>query len=1162
MKSGRLVPLVLLFVSVAVVGTWFREGIIYAGAEVGLSPYFNPDRFLGIQQFTWWDDVAPGMLAPHFISAVPFYFLLSILQPMFSPLILQAAIFCVIFFLIGYGIYLLATDILDESRKKYAVFATLFYMFNSYTLVSVWHRFLYSTLILAATLPFLILFWRKWIKGGRFIHLSIFLLINFFSVYMYGNLATVITVWIALLLISLAEVLFPWQGKYYTGKLIGKFFTGLILWLLVNIWWIAPTFLIAPVILSQQHSSENNITTLILLGRQTVIPYLLQLANPFYLFYRQELGEVYSSTFFRILPWIMSALILIGLFVSLKLKNYAKYAVIFIVALLLSKGAAAPFSYPFIFGFEHSFFIGIIRNPFEKLGILLPLFGSIIFAIGLEGCYRFGLRRFGLGVARFGVFIIILALIIFAWPMFSGRIFGNKEFPVRVKVPESYIQANEWFKQQKENQGVILHLPFSGQDVVTYDWKEGYHGVEQNEILFTTLPSLSRTVGVKRVDDTLNSLTYIFNQPFLENEEQILRVLQLLNIRYIVLHKDTKWEDVATYGKDIKLINPFEMEISLDRLNFLKKDALFDKLVIYSLKSQFYQPKIVFFDTAELVYPGESDIMQIMSFSQGKNPTITADYMDLTETVLSRIGEISIFPQNILQYSVASESALINMASNMLNDPNNPASVMGQLRTIEANFYQSGQLSSANLVREIIVTGETLVRYFNLIRQQAESKLIFSAIENYNDSLNNIFENNFKDLSLTKLYKQQIANFFYLHLYILEYIEKQRPDERQKISDISIKLINSLKDNDLLPVYLQSYLPGKQEINRKILKYKIPVKSKYEIYMANNNTPDFYPDLLSKLELRVNDKSATISGEIDDKRIFLGDYDFDGSLYEISYNVLLSVNLVPELDDFLKVGNIKSENFGALHLTANAAGIAFLESPIGNVKGRDIYKISVDVLFKQGSKFYVEVIQNTEDFEDKKKFQTLKQGDCTFHSCYIIELYPGKEGWQNYTFFTQALNLASRKSSIRILIDNGEILIKNLLVNKVFDEDVVLKKRVNELPDSLPVGFVTADYQSPVFYSGKIRLDKPTFLFFKETFHPGWNLQLVKDGKVQTVDNHYLGNLYGNIWWVDNPGDFDFRIEFTPEQNVGKGIAVTIVTTIIIVLINCFLYFKRSILRK
>lgn len=1162
MKYGRLVLLVLLVFSILIVGSWFREGIIYAGAEVGLSPYFNPDRFLGIQQFTWWGGVAPGMLAPHFISAVPFYFLLSILQSMFSPLILQAAIFCVIFFLIGYGIYLLATDILDESRKKYAVFATLFYMFNSYTLVSVWHRFLYSTLILAATLPFLILFWRKWIKGGRFIHLSIFLLINFFSVYMYGNLATVITVWIAFLLISLAEVLFPWQGKYYTGKLIGKFFTGLILWLLVNIWWIAPTFLIAPVILSQQHSSENNITTLILLGRQTVIPYLLQLANPFYLFYRQELGEVYSSTFFRILPWIMSALILIGLFVSLKLKNYAKYAVIFIVALLLSKGAAAPFSYPFIFGFEHSFFIGIIRNPFEKLGILLPLFGSIIFAIGLEGCYRFGLRRFGLGVARFGVFIIILALIIFAWPMFSGRIFGNKEFPVKVKVQESYIQANEWFKQQNKNQGVILHLPFSGKDVVTYNWNKGYHGVDQNEILFTTVPSISRTVGIKRVDDTLSSLTYIFNRPFLEDEKQILRVLQSLNVRHIVLHKDTKWEDVVTYGMDIQLTNPFEMEVNLDRLNFLEKEKIFNDLVIYSLKDQFYQPKIVLFDTAELIYPGESDIMQIMSFSQDKNLTITADYMDLTETVLSRIGEISIFPQNILQYSVASESALINMASNMLNDPNNPASVMGQLRIIEANFYQSGQLSSANLVREIIVTGETLVRYYNLIRQQAESNLIFSAIENYNDSLNNISKNNFKDLSLMKLYRQQIANFFYLHLYILEFIDKQRPDERQKISDIREKLINLLKDNDLLPVYLQTYLPGKQEIKRKVLQYEIPMKSEYGIYMLNIDDLNVYPDLLSKLDLRVNDKPATISGEIDDKRIFLGDYDFDRGLYEISYNVPLSVNLVPELDDFLKVGNIKSEDLGALHLTADAAGIAFLESPIGNVKGRDIYKISVDVLFKQGSKFYVEIIQNTEDFDGKKKFQVLKQEDCAFHRCYTMDSDSGKEGWQNYTLFTQALNLASNKSNIRIIVEQGEILIKNLSVNKVFDKDIFLIKKVNELPDGFPVGFVTIENQSPVFYSGKIKFDKPTFLFFKETFHPGWSLQLIKDGKTQKVDNHYLGNLYGNIWWVDSPGNYNFRIEFTPEQNVGKGIVVTIVTIIIIVLINCFLYFKRSILRK
>lgn len=1158
-KSFKLLTgLIFFLISALIVGTWFKGNTLYGGAEVGLFGY-NPERWLEISKYIWWDVAAPGQLIPHFITGVPIYFFFYILELIgLSPQNIQQLFFFLMLFLMGYGMFLLAFDILDEDKKKYSLIAAIFYLFNAYTLVSVWHRFLYSTIILAAVLPLLILFWRRWIKEGRIFNLNFFLLVNFLSVYMYGNLASVITVWIAFLLISLAEIFFPWQGKFNAGKLSGRFLAGFIFWLLTNMWWITPTFLIAPGLLPQQHSSEDNLGTLVQLSRQTIMPYLLQLVNPYYLFYRQELGTIYSSFIFRMIPWIISAVILLGLIVSLRLKDYAKYSVIFIILLLLAKGAAPPFAYPLIFGFKHLYILGVLRNPFEKLGILLPVFGAILFIVGLQKFFKWGNKYLGLFITRLVFIFVLIILFGYAWPMVGGRVFGTKQFPVRVKVPDSYIEADEWLKQQKVNQGVInqgviLHLPFSGKDVVTYNWDAGYHGVDQNEILFTSLPSLSRVVGIKRVDDTLNSLTYFFNSPFFE-DKRILRILQSFNISYIVLHKDTKWADIATYGKDIRLMDPSEMETNLNSLSFLQREINFGNLVIYKLRNQYYQPKITLFETGNLVYPQEANIMQFLNFFENEGQFITIEPSDLAPPILSKIKDISIFPQNSLRYFIASESALTSMANSMLFQSYGSDPIVRQLHVIKDTFSQTGELDSQDLVKEMILANDSLIRFFSDNTLSNESRL--SILDTYQHSQKRIFKSNFKTSNLYTAFKDRLADVFNLHLYLLEQAKRSGSVQQSKISEIQNNLIEGLKVNNLLPNFLQTYLPAEQTINRKILQLKVPLQAKYELVMPYRDVLDAYPEFLSELDLRINNQPLSTQGKIDKNIISFGDFDFDSDTYEISYNLLQSSNLVPPLNQFWKAGQV-IEGPETMQLISTNGQIAFLESMIKIVTGGDIYEISFDVLPKQKAELYVELIQNSEMFDAKNQYQSLQPNECIIHNCYLIQLDPGKTDWQRYTFLTPPLNLASQKANIRILGVAGEVLIKNFQVKRFYDENIILRKTPPGVIENSFNNLVTMNYQNPVMYKGGISIDKPTFLFFKETFHPGWTLELTKDSKAQRIDQHYLGNLYGNVWWIDKSGDYDFKIEFIPQRNVNNGVVVAITTGILLLIINCYTYLKE-----
>src|SRR3989344_2420266 len=98
-----LFPVVFfLLISAILVLSWFRFGHYYGGGDVGL-PTYNPSRVLEVTKYIWWDSAAPGYPLPHGLTSTPLLFALSLLQQIgFSPLALQASLFYILLFLMGY----------------------------------------------------------------------------------------------------------------------------------------------------------------------------------------------------------------------------------------------------------------------------------------------------------------------------------------------------------------------------------------------------------------------------------------------------------------------------------------------------------------------------------------------------------------------------------------------------------------------------------------------------------------------------------------------------------------------------------------------------------------------------------------------------------------------------------------------------------------------------------------------------------------------------------------------------------------------------------------------------------------------------------------------------------------------------------------------------
>lgn len=1154
-KSVRLFQIVpiLLFalVSLLIVCVWFRSGLYYGGAEVGLSPYFNPQRFLDIQKYIWWGDVAPGMLIPQFINAVPFYFVLSILQSVLSPLILQAFLFFILLFLMGTGMYIYTLEIIGREKYRYGFIAGIFYMFNSYMMVEVWHRFLYTGIFLAAAIPILALFWQRWIREGRIIPLIIFLLTNLAFSYMYGNLTSVIAIWILFLFITSAHVIFPWQGKRHLLKVGYRFILGLMLFLGTNLWWLIPVFTVSTGVLPEQHSSEDNIFTIVNISKQTILPFTLQFANPYYLFLTQELGAIYSSFLFLLLPWIPAVIIFIGLLTSFKNKLLTGFGVFFLFSVILAKGAASPFGYPYIWGFMNIYFLAVIRNPFEKLGVLLPFFGSILFVVGLDTVISWIIKKTNLFFSKFVFVSILISVLVYAFPMFTGRVFNNPNHSFLVKVPQSYKDADNWFKLQKAAQGNILHLPFPSRDVVTYDWENGYHGIEINEILFTSLPSITRNVGIKRIDETLRSLSFIFNKPYSVDSEQILRILQSLNVQYIVLHKDTRWEDSATYGKDVRLSNPNEIEDTLNNLSFLEKSVTFGDLIIYKLKDNFYKPKIVLSDNnSDLVYPGESNIMQILTFSVG-NDQVTSIDKNLDEAVLHNFSQLLIFPENVLYSWEPSREVLENILSQPMLDQKNANLLLSQQTSIKQYFHQTGELLSETLISRMIDSSNSLIA-LTQAKIAGDKNSIQSILENYNNQIDTIFNKSFSGSSLQRQFNPIIAKVFTLHLYILENFSES--------IKIQSKLNNYLTSNNLLSYYPLDKKGIKGEVERRVHRFNIPINSHYELLMTDIDTLSLYPDVLSKLNFLLDGKSIFLKRSELNGFMSLGEIELNKGVHEISYNVLPSINLAESVDKYIQEGSVKISGDKIVRFEANQQIGAAIKIPLLEVKGGDTYQISFEGLFENPKEFYLQIVEDTHSQANPH--------DCSKVSCYPLNSSSRLSQWENYSLTLSPLSLASRNANFQLILPTANVSspysssleIKNLKINRIMDTNLVLRKKVSgQLVGTPSASLIEFKKISNVEYEGKIKLEKPSFMFFKETFNPGWHLQISNGIKTEKINKHYLGNFYGNSYYIDNVGEYNFTLEFEPQRSVKTGLVISIASWGGLVVIFLYTKFRKKI---
>ncbi len=819
--------------------SWFRGGLIYGGGDVGLQTY-NPQRIFEISRYIWWESIAPGLAVPQSLVALPFSLGFSILQYInFNPLLFQVTLFYLILLFMTCGIYLLLNSFIKE--KKYILIGVFFYIFNPYMMIQVWHRFVHSTFFLVAALPFLILFWIFWIRHRRIIYLLGFLMINLVFLYAYGTIAYILTVWLFIFLFTLLEAILPWKGIKNASQFVILFIVGFVIWAITNIWWLVPVFNIAPGLLSIQHTSAESLTNLINLSKQSVIPFLIQMINPFYLFSQLDFGSFYLIFLVRMIPLILFGIIFVGIIKGLKIKEYSKWIILYLIMLFLAKGAASPLGYLFVWSFEHFFALGVLRNPFEKIGVILPLVSTVVLVIGIIELSNFLNTKKMIFLKNILILLVVTLIVIFCWPIFSGNIFGRIDNPEYVKVPQSYSDANNWlisdYKKDKiKNPGNILHLPLTRGESITYNWEYGYSGLESSALFFTAAPSISHGFNIKQIDDVLTSIYMSLNNS--EYEEISLKLIQKLNIKYIILHKDVKWQ-----GTD--LIDPNETKKHLDKINFIKLVNQFGELEIYKVKDEYFESRIYFTNNFKLIYPGSisENNLFFWKYMRGAD-LIQLNQHDSNKKEFQVPTEI-ILPSHSFSYSQLSKSYIESFLSSLISNEVYENKRLETFSRARDTLKQYGEIKAVNKLDQILISDKKIIDIYKHINtKQVVSN---SEIKDYENSLRQIFTGNISDSRLLLyLNNSDISKIFQSHLYIIRLIKNT--------SELEAFLEKSLlKDNLGLKYHLDNESSDKEGV---AYLYEVPEDGVYDLVLKIDQG-DESKDLINNQNIFIDGKKLS-----------------------------------------------------------------------------------------------------------------------------------------------------------------------------------------------------------------------------------------------------------------------------------------------------------------
>lgn len=1167
-KTGkaRLLIIFLLFgvISFVLVFIWFAHGNILGGGEAGAS-FYRLEKMLG-DSFWAWRSRALGGASGLAAASVPYFAFFVFFQKLNLPtFFLQAMFFFILAISTLSSMYLFTREIFPKENKLTWLLASFFYLFNPYSLMNIWNRFLPNTMLFYAILPFTLWLFIRGLRLKKYSSTITMTLLTAVASYAFGAPAQTITFWFIILAVFLFYLFFIKKSSFA----IKYFFVTLFSWLLFNFWWLSQQLVFR--IFSYEIVSGSFFTTI---GNQQTLDALSnslgKIRNLFLLkhgtFFTESLEHpfrwplFYSNFLTLFVQW---SVLLLTLLFSLKKRKQIWVSFLlflFVFGIFVSKGNAPPLGEIFNFVFRRYPVFQFFRNPFEKFGLILPLSLSPLFGLGIAeivkilGNYK---RWWGKAVviASFAYLLIFMG-----FPLWTGLVFTSGNPPAndisvgyQVQPPGYYKEADEWLGSQE---GIFRFITFpQGGEGIFYNWPKGYVGIEQSAILFKT-----SNISYNTTIPYYNSLVKKLEKVFLERDD-FYKVAGALNAKYILLRPDINFKLSGIRDPETISNTLSTLEDNLNsKISFAKQ---IDLLRFYEISEDSFLPK---------VYPADKTIIS----------NKVGDIEDFY-TGFGKLGDILVTPdwgnQNIDSFNKSklfhSDSNFVLSGDNYLPSSNDP-SILPYVARVSTNRLHPLVLLKEKIEIAILpnVKGRTEHQILLLGKRLVEARLAqdigdFSAIskslELYQANLRTVIER-INELPPNiaageKIWKESfITEAFGTHVKLLEEIETKSDIESSYYQDIletQKLLVTTLKEERLIPIYKPIKTTDFSLENRHIFQFNLAEKVTGEVIFPFKELESNF-NIVGSITLQVdNEIEKRMLRQSGDGYLSLGEYTFEPGIHEIGFNLAEARN------------NIAKEYRGEFTLTT-LHDRKELSLSIENFDPYSVYDISFDYYIRSGRGPRVTFRQNTDPVRSGRPFS-------------VFDKYLSADNyWFDYKNFSQRVTPSLHADSGEIIITvepwndceellsfdpercsdinlkrtfdrETEVVIKELRVARVFPTSTVLRQvSIGEVTRDLPEVEFRKVNQSK--YSVTVKeASEPYILVFSELFDPGWkvyfqdNIPVERKGKLWETygvkslpeKNHLLVNVYANGWLVEKTGNYEIVLEYWPQRILFTGYLIS-----------------------
>lgn len=1147
----------ILLISILVV-IWFKKGLILGSGESGL-PFYNTPKLLELSKNSW-TDVPLGTNSVIGTANYPYYAVLTFLHNLNIPFyVLQAALYWLLFVCGVLAIHKLSS-LFKESAPLSRLSSALFYIFNPIVHISVLHRFQYTLMFFYFFMPLAFLIYLQGLKSKKFIYLVILSLICVIFSPLFIGIALLEMFFGVLGFLSIGYFLYSFKEKKDWFPLF--YFLGFVVtFILIHAWWLTPLFVSAFRDLGSSGSVKYFSTNVNVETFKSISEHLVSVLSVFRLFPANAfpINEapwhwIYSTMPFVVLSFFSTIAFIVGLFKKDKQFLYKFLILVSLITMFWMKGSLPPLGDISLYLFKSLTFLHGFRNPFEKIGMLLPFAMAIPIGFGVSMIINFLSSRIKLQKYIITVLFLIVVFPIYMFPIVTGLSFTGGPPPANkidigqyVKVPDYYKEASDWLDKQEELFRILV-LPINGEGM-TYKWEYGYSGVELSNNIFNK-SMISFNSSQAFLPEMVNTVTGILAK----FPEKLWVMAQLMNVKYIMIRDDIDYLERDTEAPET-VLNVVKESMN----NHFSQVANFSKLKFFEINSNEFYPRIFASTLPVYLFDPLKNATNLIPFT---NPKARDVFITTSKST----------PED--PYLKLSKKIVISgiRVENVKIDTKNPVENLPFVSIYrDTPFYALVRLKE-ELENQLLTPDTQLAFRVNLLGKRLK-EINYSpqdtiAIDEYTQ----LFKSISKELTESASVERSIVEALINQKLALEEI-KNKMDDKTKIDWVVANL-----DRLLIDIRVKSIYPTDKNL---IHRFYIPKSSKYEILISKENWNTYFKNTeILEFDLDGEAFKISLTQQTGNKDTFLlGTYQLNEGIHEVSIAQPQTVNLVAEeLPEELVLSSQDKQPFTKI-------------IPINELSSTNTYQLSFEYLEEKGNVPVISLHSDV-DFIDKKGERIPRFGIALARDNYDF-------GWKRYTATFTPLP-ASHKYSISFKVipfgdckavvrrpyrryceDNSfnqrflkdsTTKIRNLKVEKMLHNPVFLRESEIAVVEQAPPE-VNFEQMNPARY--KVRVNnsqEPFFLVLSTAFDHRWNAYFTTDrprniiesvsesisGDLVPSKNHLVVNGYANAWYIEKLGSFEMFLEYSPERGfiIGQKFSVVVIIISLLGLVTYKIYAR------